>query len=135
MPVLFDPMIRGLQGVLDLRMQQHALTASNLANAETPGFRAKVVDFSHVLLDTMTGTSAFAVQHSDPRHLGAAPSAEAPPVEELEPPAWSVDGNSVFPERETARLTENALMYDAVTRGLTSKLALMRYAASDGRSS
>lgn len=132
MPVLFDPMIRGLQGVLDLRMKQHALTASNLANAETPGFRAKVIDFSEVLASTMTERRVTSARYSDPRHMGVTPSAEAPPIEEIEPPAWSVDGNSVFPERETARLAENSLMYDAVVRGLSSKLALMRYAASDG---
>jgi flagellar basal-body rod protein FlgB len=133
MPVLFDPMIRGLQGVLDLRMQQHALTASNLANAETPGFLAKVIDFREVLTDTMTGASADAVRHTDARHLGSGPSADAPPVTELEAPPWALNGNSVVPERETTRLTENSLMYDAVARGLSTKLALLRFAASDGR--
>jgi flagellar basal-body rod protein FlgB len=124
---MFDPMIRGLQGVLDLRMQQHALTASNLANAETPGFRAKAIDFGEVLGETMTRAVAASPE------AGLLDGTEPPPIEELEPPAWSADGNSVQPERETVRLAENALMYDAVARGLSSKLALMRFAASDGR--
>ncbi len=35
---LFDRLHHGLGNVLDLRSAQHAITASNLANAETPGF-------------------------------------------------------------------------------------------------
>jgi flagellar basal-body rod protein FlgB len=130
---MFDPMVRGLEGILDLRMQQHALTASNLANAETPGYLAKVIDFSSILESTMSGQGAFGVRHTDPRHFGSLEQLAAdPPVEEIEPPAWSIDGNSVFPERETARLAENSLMFEAVSRGLSSKLALLRYAVSDG---
>jgi flagellar basal body rod protein FlgB len=53
MTVSLDPMIGKLQDVLDLRMQQHALTASNLANADTPGYKAKVVDFGQVLGQVM----------------------------------------------------------------------------------
>ena len=36
---LFDGLHNGLGRVLDLRMQQHSLTAANLANADTPGTR------------------------------------------------------------------------------------------------
>ena len=49
MSVLFDPMLSGLVQVLDLRQQQHGLTATNLANADTPGFEAKVLDFDDAL--------------------------------------------------------------------------------------
>ena len=38
---LFDGMYNGLEQVLDLRNRQHSLTATNLANANTPGFRAR----------------------------------------------------------------------------------------------
>jgi flagellar basal body rod protein FlgB len=51
----------------------------------------------------------------------------------MEPPAWSADGNSVQLERETVRLTENALMYEAVSTGLSKRLAMLRFAAADGR--
>ena len=41
MSTLFDPVFQGLGQVLDLRQQQQALTATNLANADTPGLKAK----------------------------------------------------------------------------------------------
>jgi flagellar basal-body rod protein FlgB len=134
MTVSLDPMIGKLQDVLDLRLQQHALTASNLANADTPGYKAKVVDFGHVLDQAMGEDSALTLARTDPRHLAAmGASAEQPPVLELEPAPWSVDGNSVLPEREVARMQSNALMYNALAQGLDHKLTLLRFVVSDGR--
>jgi flagellar basal-body rod protein FlgB len=133
MTVSLDPMIGKLQDVLDLRMQQHALTASNLANADTPGYKAKVVDFGQVLGQVM-GESPHELARTDPRHLGPMGSSpEQPPVLELEPTPWAVDGNSVLPEREVARMQSNALMYNALAQGLDHKLNLLRFVVSDGR--
>ncbi|MBX2801954.1 MAG: flagellar basal body protein [Myxococcales bacterium] len=118
--VFSDPITSGLERVLDLRQQQHALTASNLANAETPGFKAKVVDFQRELSRAM-----------EPSPSGAGPSRVR--VIEMEAAPWSTDGNSVLAEREQARLQENALMFRAVARGLSRRLAMLKYAAGEGR--
>ena len=50
---LFDNLHQGIGRVLDLRSAQHALTASNLANADTPGFKAKFIPFTEVLGEVM----------------------------------------------------------------------------------
>ena len=134
MSFTFDPLVGGLQKVLDLRMAQHSLTASNLANADTPGFKAKVLDFRQALAQAVD-VGEGGLLRTDPRHLEAPGfDPEHLSVTEIEPEPWSVDGNSVLAERETARLTENSLMYDAVSRGIDKKLALLAYAMSDGRS-
>lgn len=134
MSFTFDPLVGGLQKVLDLRMAQHSLTASNLANADTPGFKAKVIDFRDLLARAVE-TEADSLQRTDPRHLSApGMDLDHVAVTELEAEPWSIDGNSVLAERETARMTENSLMYDAVSRGVDRKLALLAYAMSDGRS-
>ena len=132
MPFSIDPLVGGLQNVLDLRLQQHALTSSNLANADTPNYKAKVIDFTRILSRAMGETPA--LQLTDPRHIEAGGlDPHHPTVETIEPLAWSLDGNSVIPERETARLQANALMYQAVAEGLDHKLTMLRFAASDGR--
>ncbi len=131
---LFDPLTAGLEKVLDLRVQQHALTATNLANADTPGFKARMLDFEDVLSQVIRsddGDLTMARTHAG--HLGGAGAAVDPEVVELEPAPWSEDDNSVQLERETARLTANALLYRGVTRGLSKRLALLKFAASDGR--
>jgi flagellar basal-body rod protein FlgB len=131
---LFDRLHSGLGQVLDLRQTQHALTASNLANADTPGFRAKFVPFDQVLGSAVDRSSALDMRQTRGRHVSA-PGMDAthPDVEEVEPPPWAIDGNSVNPEREAVRITENAMMYDAVARGLSRRMALLRYAVSDGK--
>ena len=91
---LFDPSFAGLHRVLDLRQQQHTMTASNLANQNTPGFKAKYLEFSNSLREAMDSPAS------------AGPI--EPEVIEVEAPAWATNGNSVFPEQEHARLRANA---------------------------
>ncbi len=114
-----ERMFQGLQRVLDVRQAQHAATAANIANAETPGYRAKVIDFNKAI------EGAFEELGSDP--------IEELPIIELEPPEWAADGNSVDAERETARLQANSLMYRAVSTGISKRFAMLKYAANDGR--
>lgn len=131
---LSDPLTRGLRNVLDLRMEQHALTATNLANANTPGYKAKVIDFSTLLDRAVHPEREGALLKTDPLHLDAGGgTVSAPHIEELETDARSIDGNSVVGERETMRLNENAVMYQAVARGVGKHLALLRFAATDGK--
>jgi len=130
--VLFDSLHQGLQRVLDLRQAQHNLTAANIANADTPGYKAKVIPFDRILEAAVEPDAGMA--GSDPRHLTGAPDGDtAIPVEELEAPPWALDGNSVVAEREAARLAENALLYSGVSQGISRRLAMLRYAASDGK--
>lgn len=131
---LFDGLHHGLQQVMDLRQAQHALTASNIANADTPGYRARVIPFDQVLAEAVGQDSGVTLDRTHARHLGS-PGADPSRahVEELEPPPWSADGNSVVAEREMARLTENALLYRSVGQGIGRRLAMLRYAASNGQ--
>lgn len=129
---LFDSLTNGLQQVLDLRSQQHALTASNLVNAETPGFRAKVIDFDRILGQAVGQSDELQMAAEHPLHIGAE-NQLTPDIHEIDPGPWAVNGNSVVPEREQARLQQNALMYRAVARGLSRRLSMLKYAANDGR--
>jgi len=132
--VLFDNFHYGLQNVLDLRSQQHSLTAGNLANADTPGYRARYIPFDRLLGEAVSGGGETQMTASHERHLsGLHGDAGAPHVEEMEAPPWSADGNSVQLERETARLTENSMLYGAVSSGLSRRLAMLRFAANNGR--
>ena len=129
---LFDSLYGGLQTVLDLRQQQQTLTSVNIANQNTPGFKAKYINFEKTLDQAVYGDSPVAMQTSDSRHMTAG-SAKRPAVEEVEAAPWSLDGNSVNPEKEMARLHSNNLFYQAVTKGVTKRLALLKYAANNGK--
>ena len=132
--VLFDSLYGGLASVLDLRAQQHSLTATNLANADTPGFKARSMDFENLLGTAVNRGQRLEVQKTDAKHLpGRAGDTSNPQVDELEAPPWKEDGNSVYAEREMARLTENSLLFSAVARGLNTRMKILRFAASNGK--
>jgi len=130
---MFDGLHRGLGQVLDLRMAQHTLTATNLANADTPGFKAKFIPFDRILSEVVDRSPHINLRRTLPDHLpGLNANPADPEVEEIQAPSWAADGNSVVAEREAVRLKENSILYSAVTRGLSRRLAMMRFAASDG---
>ena len=120
--------------MLDLRAAQHGITASNLANADTPGYRAKYIPFDRMLSQAVGRGESIDMRRTVEQHVSA-PGADAanPEVHEIEPPPWAADGNSVTPEREVVRLNENALMYESVSRGLSKRMAMLKYAAADGK--
>lgn len=132
---LFEPLVGTLERTLDVRQAQHALTATNLANADTPRFLAKEIPIKQVLGGDPTD-SDLAMRRTASRHLdseGSTSSQESFPVNELEPPPWALDGNSVVLEREAARLISNSISYSGVSLGLSRKLAILKFVASDGR--
>ena len=131
--VLFEPIVGAVHTVLDLRMKQHALTATNLANADTPGFRAKMINFEELLPRVMADMDRAAMNQSGEGHMPGKGSALNPEIEEIEAPPWSIDGNSVVPEREAARLSSNSMMYTGLSRGLSQRLAILKFAAANGR--
>ncbi len=128
-----DPMMQGLVRVLDLRTEQHSLTMSNLANADTPEYSARYIDFESVLGAAMEVGQEGALRRTHELHL-AAPGQdfEAPQIEEIEADPSKIDGNSVDREAEMMRLRSNELFYRGVSRGVSKKLAMLKYAASDG---
>ncbi|MSP55817.1 MAG: hypothetical protein EXR69_09480 [Myxococcales bacterium] len=119
---LFDSVGAGVHQALDLRQVQHALSAANLANADTPGYRARELPFGMFLADAVE-----AAQRGDS-------ASYTDQIREIEPVAWALDGNSVSPEAEAVKLTENSLFYNALSTGMSRHLALLRFAASNGRS-
>jgi flagellar basal-body rod protein FlgB len=128
---IFGGSLAGLRQLLDLRMEQHGLVSSNLANADTPEFEAKRVDFGAALQRIMGGDDSGTLRRTDGRHFGGL-DASATPTETIEAPAWSEDGNSVNPDQEMFVLMENNLVFNATVEAMSRRLALLEYAASDG---
>ncbi len=128
---LLDPVTAAIDRVLDLRTRQQGMAAANLANADTPGYRARHVDFGKSL------TRLLRMQASQPvkthgAHLGDDAS-RAVVVRTVDPHPWAADGNSVDPQREMAVLTENQLLYNASIEIFNRRLGMLRYAVSEGK--
>ena len=131
--LLFDRLHHGLGKVLDLRSQQTSITSSNIANTDTPNYKAKFIRFDE-LLDQAMGTDKMSMRRTHSAHFhGLNGEIRNPDVEEIEPPPWAMDGNSVQLEREMIRLKTNALQYSTLTRAVTKRLGILKFAASGKR--
>jgi flagellar basal-body rod protein FlgB len=130
---LFNPVFHRLQKTLDLRLKQHGLVSSNIANSNTPGYLAQRVNFreafSQMMADGSEGPSS--LRNASGRHLEGDASS-APPIDTIKAQAWSQDGNSVKAEEEMVVLAENNLLYNATVEVLKRRLGMLEYAASDG---
>lgn len=107
-----DPVF-GIHGyALALRSQRMQVLGSNLANADTPGFKARDVDFASQLAGEGDLQLRLAGTHA--RHFGTNPSsAELAEAKYRVPMQPSLDGNTVDAEMDKARFAENALSYQA----------------------
>ncbi len=124
-----DPVLSTLSRSLDLRMQQHGLATSNIANAQTPEYRAKRLDFEAAFNRVLESAEAQADGVAAFEDDGMAAAGE---VDEIEAPAWSEDGNSVNPDEEMVVLVTNNMLFNATVEAMNRRLAMLEYAATDG---
>jgi len=106
---------------LRLRAARSEVLAANLANADTPGFKARDVDFAAVLKREMPGTVRLAA--TQPGHLGRDDGIlSASQLLYRNPTQPSVDGNSVDVVREQVAFSQNAMQYQASLRFLDGRI-------------
>lgn len=121
-------MLVALRRELSLAAARQAVAAGNLANASTPGFKARQLDFSRTLDDTLATT----LRVTNARHLQP-PGAGGPPTRETPDVAARRDGNTVQIDRELLEMTQAAGEFSRAQTALAAKFRLVRYAINEGR--
>jgi flagellar basal-body rod protein FlgB len=114
-----DDMFRLHQTALNLRAARQELLASNIANADTPNYKARDIDFASALQGAMTGSGdKLSVTTTSAAHLSGATglSVMGAPVMYRNPLQPSADGNTVDMDVERAQFADNALRYEASVR-------------------
>ncbi|HMK64907.1 MAG TPA: flagellar basal body rod protein FlgB [Thermodesulfobacteriota bacterium] len=112
-----------LEQIIQTTTLRHKLLASNIANVDTPGYKAKDLPFNTVLKDQVMGLS-----RTDANHLAGSPvQAGVGDVKDEERAPWE-DGNNVSLDTELSRMTENALLYEAGTTLLSKKIQMYKNA-------
>ena len=117
---LFSSTLDVLHKTLDLRQQRHTVLASNIANAETPGFIAKDVRFEEALRAAATPPQpppSLPLMRTHPEHLPLIHPTSIGNVQGtlVVTPSDDIghDLNTVSIDREMAKLATNTLHYDA----------------------
>ena len=129
----FDPTIGALNTSLNLRLMNQNLISSNIANSDTPGYKAKTMEFEGALRDALGVGNTLKAENSDPHHIShSATDPVEPEIYDDPNGVESLDGNTVDRASEMAKMAENQLLYDASTEMLKRKLGMLKYAISEG---
>jgi flagellar basal-body rod protein FlgB len=131
------------QQLLELSMRvrgaRHEILSANIANADTPGYRARDLDFKSVM-DVALNLENVPAAEYEPRletlsssSLDLRSALYVPEYPETGHGEDRLDGNSVSLDRQMVLLTENALAYEAALTLLSRKLAGLRYVISEGK--
>jgi flagellar basal-body rod protein FlgB len=117
--VLIDTTQLALQGVISGSAQRQQALASNLANAETPGYQRVDVDFHSTLAAALEqGTSAAPALQGMTFSATTDPSAGA----------VQADGNTVDPDSESAKMAQNALEQQAAVSVAQTRIHILESA-------
>jgi flagellar basal-body rod protein FlgB len=136
---VFDRTLDILERALDARGLRHEVLASNLANANTPGFVPRDVDFPAAMarasegsLDARPEAPMGDILLASAGSPLSVPGTAGQVVVQSPGAAAGLDGNAVDVDRALVALAENAIQYGAAARAAGKKLAILRYVASDG---
>ncbi len=120
------------QTALRVRGQRQELIAANIANADTPNYKARDIDFKTAMQSAVTGISreAFNVAKTSVQHLDGTPSKGASNGASGEPLfrpiiQGSVDGNTVDMDVERNQFADNGIRYEASLTMINNQLKQM----------
>ncbi|MFN3201714.1 MAG: flagellar basal body rod protein FlgB [Bradymonadia bacterium] len=135
MTILFDNLDRTLEAHLDYRLENQNLIAGNIANVDTPGYTPVTLKFERQLNEVLQGETP--PEYAGGATAGSKMSWRGPAYPradvEFDPRVLpDADGNSVDLDHEMAKLAENTLIYQAVTKAYTRRAAMMKYAILEG---
>lgn len=112
---MLEPVANRIEHYMDLLSRRQKLVSSNIANADTPGYHTKDIDFQFEFMSLIQG--------------------ESPQVVEAQGLPSRNDGNNVDLDRESRMLAENALRFNLASQLMRSQIRTVRSAIQEGRSS
>jgi flagellar basal-body rod protein FlgB len=115
-----------LQKIIHAADIKQKVISSNIANADTPGYKAKDVKFDNLLGKEMK------LLTTNGKHLGGDAGTVSAKTEVEDNLSWE-DKNNVELNVEVAKMTENALLHDTAITIMSTKIRMYKTAISRGR--
>lgn len=131
----FDSNIKLLQKVMDLRSANQNVIATNIANAETPGYARAKFEFEEELQQAISNKSG-ALVTTHQKHISLGPQnleSVSGTVQHITDKTGIGDENGVSVDQEMMALSENELLYETAAQLLKKKLTMLNYAISEGK--
>ncbi len=124
-----DATVTLLHRALERASRRVSAVASNLANVDTPGYRAVDARFE----DALAGAGRLEPLRTHPNHLDPAAERASAAIVEREPRRMRNDGNTVDVDFEMTLLASLQGRYQAAAELVRKRFALLVYAVTDGR--
>lgn len=125
--ILADRTLALMGHSLDRLSKAQQVIGHNIANVDTPQYRAKTLSFDASLENAMGASSPLALARTHAGHLEpGAPALLEPRVVERDNPNMRIDGNTVDINQEMVELVETGLKYRAVAQLASKRLALLK---------
>ena len=123
-------LLSALRRQMTIATARELAATSNLANVNTPGYKARDVAFAQALDRQVQG---LAPDTTDPQHLGGEATASQVPTTAVEDLPERRDGNNVQIDRELMSMSRAASDFAAAQTVLAAKFRLVRYAINEGK--
>ena len=127
---VFDNTYPGLQKALELTWKRNQALTSNIANAETPQYRAVELNFAGELQRAFEASDT-TIHKTNEKHMDLGESDSSHFVQDYSG-ATKPDGNNVDIDLQMGKLASNSGAYASVTRLLRKKLGLLKMAIREG---
>lgn len=120
---------------LSLRAYRQQVLAANIANSDTPNYKARDIDFSAALNNAVAGRGGAGLEmaRTSGRHLGGNGDAGPAPLRYRKEVQGAVDGNTVNMDVERAAFSENSIQYEAGVNFITHQLRMLTAAIQSGQ--
>ncbi len=121
-----------LKRSLDLNTQKASVHAANIANAETPGYKASRFEFEGVLRSAVDG-SAMPMKATHAGHFGAPAQniGSIHGITDIDLTRGRIDGNNVDMEKEVTAFSETQIAYDAAITAMNKRSGIIKSAITD----
>lgn len=133
---IFKGTFQLLEKGMDLRSTKHNVVMSNIANMDTPNYKAFDVMIEEEMEKTKGAGNATLVKKTHHTHLSGRNGATGyvqPTLDKTEQTTLRKDGNTVNLDNEMAKLSENNLMYDALAQVISKKFQGLKDAIKGGQ--
>jgi flagellar basal-body rod protein FlgB len=132
-----DPTLTAMGQYMSRLSSRQQVVSSNVANIDTPGYRAKDVSF-HATMQELLSESALPARTTQPEHSGQVELNFAPPGGipfEVQGLPERADGNNVDIDKEMLKLGETSFAYTMMSQLLRVKFRTLAGSINEGRAS
>src|SRR5882724_4075845 len=122
MPFSLDSYLGVHPDALKLQSKRTEVIANNLANSDTPGYKARDIDFRAAMASAGSADATVKLATTNAGHLSLDPTTDAnASLKYRTPLAPSLDGNTVDAQQEQAAFADNTVRYQATLTFLSSR--------------